>query len=305
VPVALRARELLRTLRKTGDFGALSGQLRALVQQRPAITRRRRLGLIAGCVIPSVIMGAFAILGITSAANFFKQNPDVMRLKTALAIHERMQRGEFPKGVDPALGAQPLETYIAGRLGHVLRDPRIWSSPNMAGVFFKKERQSAEEIVARHGQPSEEAMAAARAALGPVLAADGELAIGPRVKKTQEAQQLAKWPMALGSFIWAAFASLAAAVLFRGGVLMRALGIAVVTRDGADASRGRMLWRACLAWAWLPLGALLVSLLAPAISVNSAVWLIATIVLGGTAWSAALRGRSLHDRLAGTWLVPR
>lgn len=305
VPVALRARELLRVLRAAGDFGALSSQLRALVQQRPAISRRRRLGLIAGCVIPSLIMGGFATLGMTTASTWHKKNPDVMRLKSALINHERMQRGKFPKGVDPAIGAQPLETYIAGRFGHVLRDPGVWSSPYVQGMFSSRERQSAVEIVARHGQPSAEAMAAARAALGPAIAADGELAVASRVKKTQEAQQLAKWPMALGGFFWAAFSSVVCAVAFRGGVLMRALGIAVVTRDGADASRGRMLWRACLAWAWLPLAALCIAMLAPAISVNSAVWLIASIVLGGAAWSAASRGRSLPDRLAGTWLVPR
>lgn len=305
VPLPLRARGIVRTLRGAIGLDAIAAELRALVQQRPAITRRRRLGLIAGCVVPSLIMGGFAILGMTTASTFFKKNPDVMRLKTALAMHERIQRGEVLRGVDPALGAQPLEIYIAGRFGHVVRDPGVWSSPNLTGVFWARERQSAGEIIARHGHPSEEAMAAARAALGPVIAADGELAVAPVVKKTQKAQQLAKWPMALGGFVWAAFASVLCAVVFRGGLLMRALGIAVVSRDGADASRGRMLWRACIAWAWLPLGALLVTMLAPVSSVNSAVWLIASIVAGGTAWSVASRGRSLPDRLAGTWLVPR
>ena len=83
------------------------------------------------------------------------------------------------------------------------------------------------------------------------------------------------------------------------------LDIAVVTRDGSVASRARMLWRACLAWAWLPLTAIAVAMLAPVISMNTAAWLIANILLGIVAWSALTPGRSLPDRLAGTWLVPR
>ena len=62
-------------------------------------------------------------------------------------------------------------------------------------------------------------------------------------------------------FIWAALFSIIAALLFRGGLLLRAFGIAVVRRDGADASRLRMLWRACVTWALVPLSILLFTLL--------------------------------------------
>jgi hypothetical protein len=148
-------------------------------------------------------------------------------------------------------------------------------------------------------------MAAALAVLKPAIAEDGELAVARQVQQTQKVQQAMKWPMALGGFFWAAFASLAAALFFRGGVLMRALGIAVVTSDGSDASRGRMLWRACIAWSWLPLSALLITMLAPVAGVVAAVAVTTILVVGVVIWSAGTRGRSLQDRLAGTWLVPR
>jgi uncharacterized RDD family membrane protein YckC len=305
VPVALRARGLLSGLRLSDDFAALAAQLRALLQQRPAILRRRRLGLVLGCVIPSLIMGGSALRGDHISSSWRSKNPDVMRLKTALITHERMQRGKFPPGVDPTVGAQALEAYIAGRFGHVLREPGVWSSPFVAGIFSSRDRQSAAEIVARYGQPSEEAMTAARAALGPAMAPDGELTVARQVKHTEQIQQSIRGPMALGGFFWAAISSLAAALLFRGGVLMRALGIAVVTRDGADASRGRMLWRACIAWSWLPLGALLITVLAPAAGMIAAVAVATALVIAVVIWSAGTSGRSLQDRFAATWLVPR
>jgi hypothetical protein len=296
---------LLRVLRTSDDFAALADQLHAVVQQRPEIRRRRRLGLIIGCVIPAVFMGASALRGDYISRSWLEKNPDVMRLKTALVTHERAQRGKFPEGVDTTLGTQALETYIAGRFGHMLRDQAVWSSPLLIAMISPTERQTAEQIVARHGQPSEEEMNAARATLAPAIGADGELAVARRVKQTQEAQKFMRWPMAMGGFIWAAIASVATALFFRGGVLMRALGIAVVTADGADASRGRMLWRACIAWSWLPLAAILIAMFAPATGVGAAVAFAAAFAIGVVIWSASAPERSLQDRLAGTWLVPR
>src|ERR1051325_9162103 len=86
----------------------------------------------------------------------------------------------------------------------------------------------------------------------------------------------------------------------RGGVRLRAFGVAIVKRTGEPASRGRVLWRNFLA---------------------SAPFVIATGALRGQdRWiaglplclavalavcSAFMRGRTLQDRLAGTDVVPR
>ena len=239
------------------------------------------------------------IAGMTVFFVWEEKNPDVMRLKTALIRYERMGRGDFPRGVDPATGMNSMETYIAGRFGHVMNNPEAWSSQFMHNLLTKKERKSAEQIVAKHGQPSGEAMAAARAALGNAIDSYEKAKADPFKMRS------IMWPMAFLGFILAAFLSIACALLFRGGLLMRALGIAVVTRDGSDASRLRMLWRACVAWLWLPLGGMLGAMLFPVLPVNSVVWIVVNFVLAVAAWSAALRERSLQDRLAGTWLVPR
>ncbi|HZJ16812.1 MAG TPA: RDD family protein, partial [Chthoniobacteraceae bacterium] len=303
VPVAIRARSLLSALRVTEDFAAIAGQLGSLVQQIPGISRRRRLGLIAGCVIPSVMMGGFGMFGMMAAASWQKKDPDVMRLKIALINDERMQRRELPPGVDRALEVKAMETLIAGRFERVLSEP-VWSSPYAQSVLWKEERQRGEQIVARHGKPSAEEIAAARATLGNTIGEAGEFQGGSR-HELKEQTQFMMWPIALSGFVWAAFLSVAAALICRGGLLMRALGIAVVKRDGSEASRGRMLWRACVAWSWLPLTGILVAVLVPVAGVNMAVAIPAILLVSIVIWSGATPGRSLQDRLAGTWLVPR
>jgi hypothetical protein len=113
------------------------------------------------------------------------------------------------------------------------------------------------------------------------------------------------WELGVNFMIWVAVFSIVAA-LFRGGLLMRALGIAVVRRDGSDASCGRMLWRACLAWSWLPAAAFATALLdnTPG-NPGTPILIVGLPLLALLLISAALSDRSLPDRLAGTWLVPR
>jgi hypothetical protein len=98
--------------------------------------------------------------------------------------------------------------------------------------------------------------------------------------------------------------ALVAALLFRGGMVLLIAGVTYVRKDGARASRLRLLWRAILAWAPSFL-VLVVTILALAIHW---VWqpYLALALLGLLAvWSVALPTRGLQDRLAGTWPVPR
>jgi hypothetical protein len=101
------------------------------------------------------------------------------------------------------------------------------------------------------------------------------------------------------------------AVLFRGGLRHYLLGVRLVRRDGRRAGRLRCGWRALTAWTFLaPLA------LWPLLVENARKLQIA--YLGDLCWVASgfltllffvviLRtpARSLHDRVAGTWLVPR
>ena len=112
------------------------------------------------------------------------------------------------------------------------------------------------------------------------------------------------------ALILALTCSLVSSVVFPGGVVMRLLGLAVVTRNGTEITRLRSFLRALLAW--MPAIVWLVFMLAspkiqgwvpsPRTQVPSAI-LLGILTLGAI-WSIA-RTRGLQDRIAGTWIVPR
>jgi DNA-directed RNA polymerase specialized sigma24 family protein len=74
---------------------------------------------------------------------------------------------------------------------------------------------------------------------------------------------------------------------------------------GARFIDGVMLWRACVAWSWIPLGIIAFSLLTPLTGWRAAIVIVAPPILGAIVSSAARPGRSLQDHVAGAWLVPR
>jgi hypothetical protein len=98
------------------------------------------------------------------------------------------------------------------------------------------------------------------------------------------------------------------AVLTRGGLLKRLAGLALVRSDGRPAGRLRCGWRALAAWG--PVTALLAGACAarahamPATA--RACWALALVlVLVYPVLALLFPSRSLHDRLAGTALVPK
>jgi hypothetical protein len=131
----------------------------------------------------------------------------------------------------------------------------------------------------------------------------------PAVRAIQIAY-LVFWPP-----LWVAWAFLA-----RGGISRRLAGLALVRADGRHAARWQCAWRALLVWA--PVTALLVLALwldgrywatwEPSESSPWVPWLTQALWWGGWGLLAlevvlALRqpARAPHDRLAGTYLVPR
>jgi hypothetical protein len=95
-----------------------------------------------------------------------------------------------------------------------------------------------------------------------------------------------------------------AAVLFRGGLVLLAAGVAFVRRDGRRASRLRLFWRSLLAWA--PVWPAFLLTAVGAGEHKNWIVLAATAALCALALlSLLLPRRGLPDRLAGTWPVPR
>jgi hypothetical protein len=105
--------------------------------------------------------------------------------------------------------------------------------------------------------------------------------------------------------VFAVLPCLMGSLLFRGGALVKLLGIVFVNRDGARSSRWRVAWRSLAAW--LPFLLLLpnVKWLSPMLGENGAVLVVVGLSAGLALISALLPQRGLQDRLAGTWPVPR
>lgn len=113
-----------------------------------------------------------------------------------------------------------------------------------------------------------------------------------------------------------ALLSIFCALVFRGGLAMRVLGVVAVKRDGSRAGRLRVFWRALVTWLPFVLGSVGLAILGrllyaePAVSggitVPGAVSALALALFAALAiMSALLPERGIQDRLAGTWLVPR
>jgi hypothetical protein len=99
--------------------------------------------------------------------------------------------------------------------------------------------------------------------------------------------------------------------LARGGFTLRFFGAAVVNRHGDPASRFRTLWRAVITW--MPAAVLSVLFLAlkdwkvenPDLRALVLASLCLALLVAGAVWTALHPSRSIQDRLAGTWIVPR
>jgi hypothetical protein len=96
IPVAVRARGFLKSLRGGVDLQPAVLQLRELVQQVSSITRLRRFGLVAGCVVPAVVIAVVGMVGLLAIMAMEKSNPDVERMQTALLYLREMEKGHYP-----------------------------------------------------------------------------------------------------------------------------------------------------------------------------------------------------------------
>jgi tRNA A-37 threonylcarbamoyl transferase component Bud32 len=90
------------------------------------------------------------------------------------------------------------------------------------------------------------------------------------------------------------------AAWFRGGLMLRALDIAVVTGAGEEASRQRALLRAIVAWS--PCLFFLFAILFGWTVLGTAALVL---MVGGTVMAYLTPERGLQDRIVRTWLVPR
>jgi hypothetical protein len=195
-----------------------------------------------------------------------------------------------------------METYLAGRFRPLITNGVKWNGAMARAILTPEQRAAAERMVAAHPETSPEEFAQASTAVESQYPT-----IRAAARVPAASTEMVPWLLALILYghvvVWVVIPSLVGAVVFGRGLAMHTLGIAVVRPDGKP-SRWRSLQRALGAWLPFLLSPIGVNAAKKVVGVNSAL-VAAAIVLGlATLFSLALR-RSLQDRLAGTYLVPK
>jgi hypothetical protein len=308
-PVPLHARKFLTALPTFEGIEPLASGLKPLLQKVPSVTRRRRFGLVVGCAFFPILMAVFMLFAQFMVRRFMEAQPDVMPLQFCLIQLHGLERQSGNK--DNSKERQALEVYIAGRFGKTISDPATWTSPFAAGIN-EDMRAKARQIVAEHPSPSEKEFAEAKAVAEP-LAGGPDMAIffGGRSILPTVALQAGTLTLLLALF------SIFCALVFRSGLAMLVFGVVAVKRDGSRAGRLRVFWRALVTWLPFVAGSVGLVALGGLLYADPAVFESISVVLGTASAlaltlfaalaivSALLPVRSIQDRLAGTWLVPR
>jgi hypothetical protein len=275
----------------------------AIMNGADRVERARRAASVALCA--AIPLGMALMSGAVMTAMTRVITAELVDLTVALDLSARPS---------PGADRAAIETYIAGRFGPMIKDPHTWTDPRTA-PFLGRRRPLAERIVANHPHVSPSEMAWATAAVGSLLE-----------RQSRSFQSMNPWAIAgfIGAvqFVITAVVGLLSAWLFRGGLLLRAFGIAVVTRNGEHVSRLRALCRGFAAWGLVIVAfcsALLlvfirssrpVTVVPPQqVSVLLPLTVLAigmlAIFLAGAVWAVVRPERGLQDRIAGTYLVPR
>jgi hypothetical protein len=291
------SREATRSLEEA------QAQLRKAAASRERLSRWRRAVPIAMAAAPLLLFGLSALAALPYADVLILTSEDreviglLSVLRTDVPPDRTVQSPEYRLAI---------ETYLAGQHGALLRNTPRWSSSAQGPEGDQPElRRLASDIAKRYPSVTAEELARSRETIRPIL--DGV--------RTSQGSGFARSPRAtvltlmaaIGSSI-ALFLSIVSSIAVPGGVTTRLIGLAVVTRDGNEIGRVRSLARTLIAWApilvWLVLVPAQINL-GPGPGSVLAIGLVFGAMIAGVVWTIAAVNRGLHDRIAGTWVVPR
>ena len=191
-----------------------------------------------------------------------------------------------------------IALYVAHHYRGLITNAASWSNPMVLQTIKGEARKFAEQSVAEHPALTEAEIAEAEATVGKSLPKQQFFA-----KKLPRSMPVMLLEASL--LLYVCVPALAAALLCRGGVVLLIAGVTFTRKDGALASRLRLLWRSILTWCPLFL-AFTVSILELNIwHLDWEPWLALALLGLLATCSIVLPVRGLQDRLAGTWPVPR
>jgi hypothetical protein len=291
------AREFLKGLPGFVGVADVVTALEPLLHQIATVSRLRRFGLVAGCAALPLLACFGLIFGSYAIQRSERQQPGIWELSQLLSVHSSRHLPWMRQSAGP--DDRTFSIYIASHYRELITNSNQWRSLYAFSMIKGPGRTFAEQSVVDFPNPSEQEVDDAVAEIEPIL------------QKLAPTNAFAKDPwfplMAFGIslIIYVALPAMLAALLFRGGLILRALRIAVVRSDGRPASRLRLCWRGIVSWAPVLLWPVGFFLLKPTLGATGAAAVLMAFVASVVLCSILLPGRTLQDRLAGTFLVPR
>ncbi len=306
VPLPLHARAFLKGLPQYLDADAILIGLKPLLARVAEVSRLRRAAVVAGCLAFPMLASLVMTLGMNWMQQWSRSNPGTEELSRLLGVRSGMHL--FGRKPSTPTDRQ-FAIYIASHYRSVITNQTSWSSAFALALVRGEARRFAEQSVADHPAPTGKEIEEADAAVEPIL---------PKPEMFNVTKQ-AWFPLVVFAGTLAGYAglpALVAALLFRGGLVLLIAGVVFVRKDGARASRLRMLWRGLVAWGSPGLAMLVTWILLCAVyslkptldrQLGAFAWALTSglMICALTIVSIALPKRGLPDRLAGTWPVPR
>ena len=294
-PVPGHAHEFLRGLfaRDVPSLGTLADQLGGLMLESPAVTRGRRGSAVLLGAFPFVFV---AIIGLSIAALVFSTPTELDIFRTDDLIEEIYQPAT---AADASPDKRAAAEVLLINLKNLPDNQAVDSF--LEGILASSQRDiTRDDLVAlidslaeNRPPPTEQEVRAARQVLRLGENTEGRIAI-------------LTYMIALGPAVLGAIA-VVLALLLRGGPMLGALGIQVRTADGSRAGRWRCAARTTLAWSPFFISMLVLTFapneLGPTAVGVTLVLMLTWLVGLGLTLEKPLRGP--HDRMAGTYLVPK
>ncbi len=291
----LHARQFLDVLPTATGADAIAAALKPLLRRTADVNRMRRAAVVLGCVALPLFMTLAAVLGMSLMQRWQRQNPGLIELSNVLNTWKAKKMPFIPKDQLPS--DRLIGVYIAAHYRAVITNQTIWSSAIARALIPRDAREFAEQSLDRNASCAPDELAEAGKQLGPVANQFGE----PSMPTPRFIGPFLLW---FGLLAYAAIPAFIAALLFRGGLVLRIAGVTFVRRDGRRAGRMRLLWRGVVAWCPVA-GALALGLEAMESKSVMTSLLTGLLLVVLATWSLWLPNRGLQDKLAGTWPVPR
>jgi uncharacterized RDD family membrane protein YckC len=295
VPLPAHVRKFLGALPQFPDPDTLLLALRPLLQRATEVTRLRRAIILVGCLLFPLFGALSMYLGQAFVEQWNLSNPGLFQLSQLLQQRSAMRR--WPSNNRTLPTDRQFAIYISSHYRAAVTNTASWSSAFALSIIKGDNRSFAEQSIVQYPAPTDSEIAGADDALKTTTV--------PGIEVFTMMRQPAFIIMAMIASLafYVALPAVIAALAFRGGLVLLAAGVTFVRRDGAPASRGRLLLRAVITWIPL-LPALILSgfsiMKRPGLAVLAIGMLSCLAIL-----SAALPKRGLQDRLAGTWPVLR